>query len=346
MSRPEDFQDDEALLARVGACLSARTGRTVEAVNLRRYPAGFSWLTFGLELVGVDAAGSRRAAILRIGPDYGLFAPYSALPQVLSMQSVAGGRVPVPDVWWYDDDPAPLGAPFLITSKSPGDVVIAWASSALRPLDDAARVTLGEDFIDILAALHRTDWTSRPIAALGQGTSRENAAQREIDVWQHEYERWAMRPWPMFEWGLRWLRDHAPVAPRVSIVHGDYRTGNYLQAGGRISAVLDWELVHLGDPHDDLGWASLPMYQGGTRYVSRLIEPERFLDMYRERVDFPVSEAAVRYYRVLALAKLSATHMAGARCFEEGRFNDMRMPALGSQIVPTLRQMEKAIDAA
>jgi hypothetical protein len=49
---------------------------------------------------------------------------------------------------------------------------------------------------------------------------------------------------------------------------------------------------------------------------------------------------------VFSLLKLAATHMAAARCFEEGRFNDMRMPAMGSQIATCLRQMDKLIEAS
>ena len=56
--------------------------------------------------------------------------------------------------------------------------------------------------------------------------------------------------------------------------------------------------------------------------------------------------AAVRYWQVFSLLKLAATHMAAARCFEEGRFNDMRMPAMGSQIATCLRQMDKLIETA
>jgi aminoglycoside phosphotransferase (APT) family kinase protein len=103
--------------------------------------------------------------------------------------------------------------------------------------------------------------------------------------------------------------------------------------------------VHLGDPHEDLGWASLPMYMGGSKLICRLAEPEWFYARYGEKAGFAVSMASVRYYQALSLLKLAATHMAAARCFEEGRFNDMRMPAMGSQIATCLRQMEKTIEA-
>jgi aminoglycoside phosphotransferase (APT) family kinase protein len=132
----------------------------------------------------------------------------------------------------------------------------------------------------------------------------------------------------------------------VTIVHGDYRTGNFLEQGGRITAILDWELVHLGDPHEDLAWVSMPMYRGGSPYLCRLCEPEWFYGRYAEQSGIAVSMASVRYYQVFSLLKLAATHMAAARCFEEGRFNDMRMPAMGSQIATCLRQMDKLIEAA
>jgi hypothetical protein len=82
-----------------------------------------------------------------------------------------------------------------------------------------------------------------------------------------------------------------------------------------------------------------------SKLISRLAEPDWFYSRYSEKVGFEVSMDSVRYYQALSLLKLAATHIAAARCFEEGRFNDMRMPAMGSQIATALRQMEKTIEA-
>jgi len=88
------------------------------------------------------------------------------------------------------------------------------------------------------------------------------------------------------------------------------------------------------------------MYMGGSKLISRLAEPEWFYRRYGKQAGIAVSMDSVRYYQAFSLLKLAATHMAAARCFEEGRFNDMRMPAMGSQIATCLKQMEKTIDAA
>ncbi len=336
---------DEATLARqIAAYLSGQVGHPVEVGAVTRFPVGFSWLTYAVPVAGLNGPDDRQELILRLGPDDGLFAPYAAAPQVLAMQSLEGTAVPLPRVFWHGEDASILGAPFMFCEKVGGNAVVPWVSANEPGLADGYRRSLGEQFIDALAALHRIDWRDRPIAALGDGITAANAALRNVEYWQTQIDRWAMRPYPLADWGIRWLKRHAPVAPRVAIVHGDYRTGNFLEQDGRITSILDWELVHLGDPHEDLGWASLPMYMGGSRLICRLAEPDWFYRRYGEQAGFEVSMASVRYYQVLSLLKLAATHMAAARCFEEGRFNDMRMPAMGSQIATCLRQMEKAID--
>ena len=87
-----------------------------------------------------DSAVPPRELILRLGPDYGLFAPYSALPQALSMQSLEGSGVPAPKVFWYGDDPSILGAPFLITDKAKGAAVLPWAGT--KPLEEGPKSTI------------------------------------------------------------------------------------------------------------------------------------------------------------------------------------------------------------
>lgn len=338
--------DDTTLAARVADYLSRQVGHAVTVGRIKRFPVGFSWLTFAVPVAGLKGQGDTQELILRLGPDDGLFAPYSAGPQVMAMQSLEGSAVPLPRAYWSSDDPAILGAPFMFCEKVSGDAVVPWVSATEPPLDEAYRRSLGTDFIDALAALHRVPWQDKPIAALADGITAENAAQRNVEHYEGLIERWAMRPYPLADWGIRWLKQHNPVAPRVTIVHGDYRTGNFLEQGGRITSILDWELVHLGDPHEDLAWVSMPMYMGGSKFLCRLCEPEWFYERYAAQSGIAVSMASVRYYQVFSLLKLAATHMAAARCFEEGRFNDMRMPAMGSQIATCLRQMDKLIESA
>ena len=336
------FEDAERLPGRLGAFLREASGAPVVVESLTKFPAGFSWITYGVKLRGFARS---EAMILRIGPPYGLFAPYSAMPEYDSLQALETSAVPAPRVYFASDDPAILGAPFFLCEKVEGTTPLPWGSQGQR-LEGARRDSLAADFIDALAALHGFDWRPTPLAAWGRAVTPENAAQLQIDDWQARFRRWALRPHPMAHRTLAWLRGHAPKAERVALVHGDYRLGNFLERDGRISAILDWELVHLGDPVEDLGWAFLPQYRGGTPLVCGLAGEAEFLARYRARSGLTVDAAALKFYRVFSLLKLAFTHMAAARCFEDGLFNDLRMAGMATQIAPVFRQIAKLLEFA
>jgi aminoglycoside phosphotransferase (APT) family kinase protein len=336
------FEDPERLRRHLARFLSEASGAPVTVDKLTKFPAGFSWITYGVKVSGFAMASE---VILRIGPPYGLFAPYSAMPEFESLSALAASDVPAPRVYFASDDLSLLGAPFFLCEKVEGDTPLPWGSQ-LQALVGERRDRLAANFIDALAALHVFNWFSTPLARWGEGVTPENAAQLQIDDWHGRFQRWALRPHPMAHRTLAWLRARAPRAQRVSIVHGDYRLGNFLERDGRISAILDWELVHLGDPVEDLGWAFLPQYRGGAPLVCGLASEADFLARYEARSGLKVDPASLKFYIVFSLLKLAFTHMAAARCFEDGLFNDLRMPGMATQIAPVFRQIAKLLELA
>ncbi len=341
-AREIDLYDESALAVRLNAYLSAQLGLIVKIGVLRRFAVGFSWITYGFALPAPGIGGTTDL-VLRLGPDYGLFAPYSAAPEYLSLKAIEGRDVPAPHAFFFSDDPAILGAPFFIAELVQGEAPIPWGPAGA--MADDLRDSLGVQFIEALGALHTTDWTQSGLAALGAHVTPENAAILQVQDWEAKYRRWAMKSYPMFELALQWLRAHQPVAKRVSIIHGDYRLGNFLEVDGRITAILDWELVHLGDPHEDLAWFCLPQYRGGTPLMGRLIAREALYERYEARTGLRIDDATMKFYEIFSLVKLAATHIAGVSAFERNGFHDMRMPAMGTQIAPVLRQIEKALEA-
>jgi aminoglycoside phosphotransferase (APT) family kinase protein len=334
------FEDPTELQAAVGRFLSADAGRPVVVEGLQKFPAGFSWITYGVRLQGHPRANDM---ILRIGPPYGLFAPYSAMPEYQSLSALEGSGVPLPRAFAASDDPSILGAPFFFCERVAGDTPLPWGGTD-GPMDASRRETLARDFIDALAALHNFPWQRTALAGWANGITVDNAADRQLDYWWERFERWALRAHPMAHRTFAWLRANKPRAPRVTVVHGDYRLGNFLERDGRISAILDWELVHLGDPVEDLGWAFLPQYRGGTRMVCQLADEDAFIARYQDKAGYRVDKGALHFYIVFSLLKLALTHMAAARCFEDGLFNDMRMPAMATQIAPVFRQIAKIME--
>lgn len=340
-----DVLTDEARLrARLAAFLQAQTNRRWTLGAFTRYAVGFSWITFGFG-ASEEGVEGERGLILRLGPPYGLFAPYSALPQHAALRLLEGTNVPAPRSYWWSDDASILGAPFFVSERIAGSAPVPWVSGSSAGFEEGYRRRIGAQFVSALAGLHTCEWQGKQ-GFTDSGITCDNAALRQVDEWEANRERWAFRPYPMLTWAMRWLRRNLPVAPRVSLIHGDYRLGNFLEQDGRITAILDWELVHLGDPHEDLGWAFLPQYTGGSGLVCRLLSKEDFIAQYEREAGFEVRPASLHFYLVFSLVKLALTHIAAVRCFEEGRFNDLRMPAMGTQIAPVLRQISKLLPSA
>jgi aminoglycoside phosphotransferase (APT) family kinase protein len=119
-----------------------------------------------------------------------------------------------------------------------------------------ARPLLARQLGTVLAGIH-----GLPLAQLPE--LRRMTAAREIAELERDYRSFDW-PRPVFELALRWLRAHDPGPPaEVTLVHGDFRHGNLIIGSDRVRAVLDWELAHLGDPMEDLGWICVNSWRFG-----------------------------------------------------------------------------------
>ncbi|MGA8652708.1 MAG: phosphotransferase family protein [Xanthobacteraceae bacterium] len=342
-----DTFDANSVRRRLLAYLRQQVGGDVEISALKRYTVGFSWLTFGFTAKWAEG-GERvgRDLILRVGPPSGIFAPYRATPEFLTLRDLAGSGVPVPRAYWCCDDSEVLGAPFFICEFVKGDAPVPWTADGGPAFDEAARTNLGDQFITALAALHKFEWRGTPVAGIGGATAPEQTASSQIAFWEERMRQWSARRYPMLEWALIWFRAHAPKARRISVVHGDYRIGNFLELDGRISAILDWELVHLGDPMEDLGWICLQAWRGRSPYMCHLLTRDELKDKYRALTGVPVDPAALHYWEVFGTFKLAVMHLGASHCFETRDFNDLRMAGMGAQLPRMLLQLESVMERA
>lgn len=120
---------------------------------------------------------------------------------------------------------------------------------------DGARRVLAAQCGRALALIHALDPVALPMLPA------ETPAQL-LDRWYAVYRR-SGTPRPVFEHAARWLRERMPGVSRVALVHGDFRNGNLMIGPDGIRAVLDWELAHLGDPMEDLGWLCVNSWRFG-----------------------------------------------------------------------------------
>ncbi len=172
--------------------------------------------------------------------------------EVALLRAARAAGVAVPEVLAWDEKTGTL-----VTSHVEGESIprrILRKVEAAPGLDSKLTADCGA----ALAAIHRipTDAFER-LPALADPFDYANDLERLLDT--------QTTPHPSFRLGLRWLRRHAiPIVQEETIVHGDFRLGNLLVSDDGVSAVLDWELAHRGDPMEDLAWLCLRTWRFGN----------------------------------------------------------------------------------
>jgi aminoglycoside phosphotransferase (APT) family kinase protein len=159
--------------------------------------------------------------------------------------------------------------------------------------DPARRAAIAQDFMRRLAQLHaaRVDH-----GAFGAAPDLDvpAAVVSELTRWEGMYRATGVAD-PLIEYALRWLTAHVPRVPQPPVVvHGDTGPGNFLYQGEQVTAIIDWELAHLGDPMEDLAWLSLRAAQEGWP------DFPASLRQYAAASRRPVQHERIRYHRVFA----------------------------------------------
>jgi aminoglycoside phosphotransferase (APT) family kinase protein len=197
--------------------------------------------------------------------------------------ALQGSDVRVPDLIG-----AHPGEQAILTARVEGET---WFS---RLRDEDERTSVATDFMRRLAALHHVDIACLDLPDEPRASLRE-CVESDIDRWERMYRFGLSAEDPLIEFGLTWLKANIPDADCAPvIVQGDTGPGNFLYQDGRVTAVLDWELAHLGDPMADLGWLALRAVQEPfTVFRDRLADYERFSGI-------EVDLVRLRYYRLFA----------------------------------------------
>jgi len=171
-----------------------------------------------------------------------------------------------------------------------------WFSRIADPVEQEETA---RDFMVKLAALHALDPAALDLPAFPPVKTVTDAVHAELDEWERVLVERGGTVDPALAFSLRWLRRNVPDydGPPV-LVQGDTGPGNFMYMGGRVTAVVDWELAHLGDPMDDIAWLSLRATQEPfTDFPTRLRE-------YEALSGNPIDQTRVHYYQVMAETKL------------------------------------------
>jgi aminoglycoside phosphotransferase (APT) family kinase protein len=297
----------EQLAAGVREALAERAGDPGE-VELTRIPGGASRETWLVE-------GGDGRWVLRRDPKGSVsLVPLAEEFELISRAARVGAPVPEPVA--FEPEGGRFDSPGLLMAHVEGTSV---APRILRkPEYESARGRLTEQLGEALARIHAIAPGSLDgVLPAAQG----DPALDQIGEWERQLDEIG-EPLPAVELGLRWLRANAPEPAGVRLVHGDFRLGNFIVDGDGLAAVIDWELAHLGDPAEDIGWLCIRSWRFGNddlpvAGVGRL---DDFIAAYEEAGGAPVDRDRVRYWEAFGnvkwaviCARQAHDHLTGVR---------------------------------
>ncbi len=249
---------------------------------------------------------------------------------VLQHAFTAGAQVPEP--LWLHRDQGQLGKDFYLMRRVAG-------TAAGRTLVRAERTVVQRDALlnqlaASLAALHSVKPPQPGLEFLGMPPA--NPALARINEYRRLLDQLA-QPQPTLEWALRWLELNAPQDVAINLVHGDFRTGNYMVDGDKLTGILDWEFATWGAPDEDIGWfcarcwrfAALANEAGGIGPL------ETFLQGYERASGTSLNRANLAYWRVMATLRWSLIALLQAERHLSGEQPSLEL-ALTGRMLPEI----------
>ena len=315
---------------RLAAYILQQTGAARASVEgMRRLPGGASRETWSFDAT-YDADGKtiRLPLVLRRDPGPTSIQT-SRREEFLLIKAARAEGVPVPQVYWLGDETETLGARFFIMERVEGE---ALARRLLR--DDAyseARRVMTAQLGAILARIHRIDRSRHGLTFLAEPTPGESPAAAEVERYDQIYQMVAPDPHPAIEIALRWLGQHLPEGVKRSLVHGDFRIGNVMFGPEGVRSILDWELAHIGDPMEDLGWMCVRSWRFGNddKPVGGIGQREELFAAYEAGGGDRVDPERVRFWEVFGNLKWGIICISQAKTFLDGGVRSVELASLG-----------------
>lgn len=303
---------------------------SVDVTGLRPLAGGASREIWALDVAYEKDGTVRLPLVLRRDSAAGVASVRREEFALLRAAERAG--VPVPKVYWVAETDDVLGTPFFIMQRVEGETI---ARRLLR--DDefaAARKLIPAQLGAILARIHSIDPQAQELGFLTAPAAGESGAETELNRYEQIYRAITPDPHPAFELAFRELRTRMPPAGGLAVVHGDYRVGNVICGPEGVRAVLDWELAHLGDPVEDLGWLCVRAWRFGNDHlpVGGMGTREQLFAAYEAAGGARIDPAHVRYWELFGNLKWGIICIMQAKTHLDGLKNSVELASLGRRV--------------
>ena len=289
--------------------------------DLKRLSGGASQETWSFDGTGPKGTTPlilRRAPFGKVIPRTATAVPLATEAKVIRLAEKAG--VPVPPVPYVLQDTDDLG-PGYIMGRVDGETI---ARKILRDAAFAeARPKLARQCGRILAGIHAID--KAQVGELNVIPPRAQFDQYRTILDTYDY------PHPVFEVAFKWLEQRLPTTTELTLVHGDFRHGNLMIGPDGVRAVLDWELTHIGDPAEDLGWICVNSWRFGETHkvVGGFGDVEDLVAGYAEAGGKGMTAERVKFWEMFGTLKWGIMCMSMYQTFATGSDRSVERATIG-----------------
>jgi len=314
------------LTRRIEAVLSERTGGAVTVEDLASLPGGACQDNLRVDLVFSSGSfeGERRM-VLRSDAEASLPGSIDRRREFEVIGAAVEAGVRTPAAHFLSEGLVRPGASAYFLDWIDGEAI--GAKVLRHPSLAAARERLAVEVAEVLAAIHRITPKTKPSLPL---PDRESDPVQIALLFVRAVLDRLPEPRPGFEIAYRWLVENRPERREITLVHGDFRTGNFMVSPGGLAGVLDWEFAHWGDPLDDLGWLCVRDWRFGVldRPAGGFAKRADFHAAYSRASGREVDPAAVRFWEVLGNVRWGAAAVLQGERYGKGRTGDIEMLAI------------------
>lgn len=315
-------EEADASIRQVVSGLKQLIGRAIPSAHdivfagLSRSAGGLSRENWSLDANWTDTDGHHAHRLMLMRDAAGTLLKTERSREYDVLKALEGSGVAAPKVFWMDADGQFLGAPSLVMARMPGSCDYMVLNGD-RPLPE--RLALAQAFLTLLVSIQAIDWQGLGLDK-SLGLPPTSPGLTELGLWEAEYRRVQLEPHPELDYVLSWLERTAPQAEALVLVHGDFKPGNALIEGQRITAKLDWETAHLGDPLEDLGWITNPVRKREHQIPGHWERPQ-IIAAYQKLTGRSVCEADLTWWNVFSCWKLAVVQLTAVNEFVAGRYN-------------------------
>lgn len=255
-------------------------------LSIEQFPAGSSNLTY-LVRIGDDEFVLRRPPFGNtVKSAHDMKREYDVLSKLSAIYA------PAPRPLLFCDDDSVLGSEFYLMERRNGLVIRGRSPGALGE-NSQLQIDVCRAFIQNLVELNTIDYQAAGLGNLGNPVGYN---RRQVEGWSKRYFAAKTDEWQDLENAILWLNANIPTECGAALVHNDYKFDNVMLDPNdltKITAVLDWEMVTIGDPLMDLGttlgyWMSkdvgdeLLSMPFNPRILMENITRQQLVDMYFE----------------------------------------------------------------